>query len=65
MNVSETLFTAILSMDSYNRGYNAGIINGSLSEIKNISRIGNAEITYTLADADLLALLWQIGARLV
>ena len=54
MNISETLFTAILSMDSYNRGYNAGIINGSLTEIRGTSRIGNAEISNTLADADLL-----------
>ena len=60
MAISPNLFLAILSMDSYNRGYNAGVSDGGendtdgLGETKDVSRIGNSKISYTLADADLL-----------
>jgi hypothetical protein len=33
MTISSELFMAILSMDSYNRGYNAGIEDGGLSDM--------------------------------
>lgn len=40
MTISPELFTAILSMDSYNRGYNAGIENGGQSGIDGLGETG-------------------------
>lgn len=52
MAISKELFLAILSMDSYNRGYGAGI--AGLSESSNGSaKIGNATISKTLANFDM------------
>lgn len=45
MTISPELFMAILSMDSYNRGYDAGI-----SGLSENGGIGNATITTTLSD---------------
>ena len=56
MTISKDLFLAILSMDSYNRGYEAGIADGGngdpdgLGETKDVSKIGNA--TVSLAPKD-------------
>ncbi|WP_417807609.1 hypothetical protein [Thioclava sp.] len=59
MAISKELFLAILSMDSYNRGYGAGISDGGkddpdgLGEVKGTSAVGSATVSYTIADADL------------
>jgi len=45
MTISPELFMAILSMDSYNRGYDAGI-----SGLSESGGLGNATITTTLSD---------------
>lgn len=45
MTISPELFMAIFSMDSYNRGYDAGI-----SGLSENGGIGNATITTTLSD---------------
>lgn len=42
MTVSDDLFLAILSMDSYNRGYDGGI--GGISDTTG-TRIGNATVS--------------------
>lgn len=44
MTISKDLFLAILSMDSYNRGYNAGINFGPGSDG---APIGNATVSRT------------------
>ena len=46
MTLDPKLMTAILAMDSYNRGYNAGIDFGINPDIANIG-IGNAQTTIT------------------
>ncbi len=48
MTVSKDLMYAILSMDSYNRGYGAGI---NLSDAKG-EKIGTAEISKRIQDID-------------
>ncbi len=45
MTMSPELFMSILSMDSYNRGYDAGI-----SGLSESGGLGNATITTTLSD---------------
>jgi hypothetical protein len=49
MTISKDLFLSILSMDSYNRGYGAGITG--LSDAKN-TQIGNASISLRIQDID-------------
>ena len=52
MSISQELMYAILSMDSYNRGYNTGI--AGLSEASDGSvQIGTATVSYNLEDAQL------------
>ncbi len=55
MTISKDLFLAILSMDAYNRGYNAGISDGSQVDSNGVdhglgdaigTKIGNAEIVH-------------------
>jgi hypothetical protein len=56
MSISKDLFLAILSMDSYNRGYAAGIgdtADGLGSSSDGSISIGNAEIIFNLEDANL------------
>jgi hypothetical protein len=45
MAISDDLFRAILAMDAYNRGYNAGIGSGPLGLGGVGSQIGNATVT--------------------
>jgi hypothetical protein len=42
MSISEDLFMAILSMDSYNRGYNAAIEDGILGDDGKPDGLGEA-----------------------
>jgi hypothetical protein len=49
MALSKDLFLAILSMDAYNRGYNAGINFGAGSDAFRVE-IGNASILKNAAD---------------
>jgi hypothetical protein len=49
MALSKDLFLAILSMDTYNRGYSAGINFGAGSDALGV-RIGNASILKNAAD---------------
>ena len=54
MTISSELFLAILSMDSYNRGYGAGIgttTDGLGSNSNGSVQIGTATLTYNLEDA--------------
>ncbi|WP_027155594.1 hypothetical protein [Mesorhizobium sp. WSM2561] len=52
MSISQEFFLSILAMDSYNRGYDAGI--GGLSERSDGSiSIGNATISIKLSDLDM------------
>jgi len=51
MTISDELFKAILSMDSYNRGYEAGINFGTNSDINGV-KLGNATILKTKGDAE-------------
>jgi hypothetical protein len=51
MPISKDLFLAILSMDSYNRGYNAGITFGENSDALG-GAIGNATIAATRGQSD-------------
>ncbi len=56
MTVSKDLFLAILSMDSYNRGYGAGIgetTDGLGSASDGSVKIGAATVSYNLEDAGL------------
>jgi hypothetical protein len=46
MSISPELFLAILSMDAYNRGYNAGIGNNTVG-LGTTGQIGNATIQAT------------------
>jgi hypothetical protein len=65
--MSKDLFLAILAMDSYNRGYNAGV--GGLSDAKDIE-VGSAKIvrasssfeTSEEVEAGFYALAYDIGA---
>jgi 4-diphosphocytidyl-2C-methyl-D-erythritol kinase len=70
MTISKDLFLSILAMDSYNRGYNAGV--GGLSDSKG-TKIGSATISTLLSDvaqgfeakaqsAGFYALAYDIGA---
>lgn len=51
MAISKDLFLSILSMDSYNRGYGAGINFGVNSDALN-TKIGEAKITKSKGDAE-------------
>ena len=52
MAISKDLFLSILSMDAYNRGYNAGI-NG-LSELSNgTAKLGPVQVVASLENFDL------------
>ena len=59
MAISKDVFLSILAMDSYNRGYGAGISDAGdsdpdgLGETKNVSTVGTAIVSYTITDADL------------
>jgi hypothetical protein len=46
MAISSELFLAILAMDSYNRGYNAGL-GGPVDGLGKTGQIGNASIGQT------------------
>lgn len=54
MTISKDLFLAILSMDSYNRGYGAGLAENGQNDPDGLdvhgSQIGNASISTTLSD---------------
>jgi hypothetical protein len=52
MTISSELFMAILSMDSYNRGYNSGIEDGGVSNSDGLgstigTKIGNASCWFS------------------
>lgn len=51
MTISDDLFRAILAMDVYNRGYNAGVDLGPASDVAGV-QIGNASISKTKGDAE-------------
>ncbi|MEE9313197.1 MAG: hypothetical protein V3V02_00980 [Rhizobiaceae bacterium] len=60
MTISKELFSAILAMDAYNRGYGAGISDGKglkdakgndIDGLGETGKIGSATISHTLADA--------------
>ncbi|MEX3012039.1 hypothetical protein [Hoeflea sp. TYP-13] len=51
MSISKDLFLAILSMDSYNRGYNAGIDFANSDASDGSAEIGTATVSYNLNDA--------------
>jgi hypothetical protein len=54
MAISKDLFLSILSMDAYNRGYKPSI--AGLDETSNGSaQIGNATVTFNLANAGIAA----------
>ena len=56
MTISKDLFLAILSMDSYNRGYGAGIgaaPDGLGSASDGSVHVGAATVSYNLEDAGL------------
>ncbi len=61
MSVSHTLFTAILSMDAYNRGYNSGVQRSGTSDsagLGEIGKIGDASIL-TRVDAGISSAQYQ------
>lgn len=71
MAISKDLFLSILAMDSYNRGYDAGISNGGDEDSDGLGRIGSKIGTATVvADdnsseaqaASFYAIAYDIGA---
>lgn len=74
MTANSNLLKAILSMDSYNRGYNAGLIFGSDSNsseaIDGVTKIGNYTIyrssnTQAAADIGFYGIAYQVGNEVV
>jgi len=77
MAISKDLFLAILAMDSYNRGYGAGLSDGGNDDpegLGEVGRVGNARLLDPLSlgrdsnklgqwqDAGFYALAYDIGA---
>lgn len=68
--MNSTLFKAILAMDSYNRGYNAGINLGEKDALGNFLKIGNATIYDTRGDTaaqaiGFYAIAYKMGAETI
>ena len=71
MTISKELFLSILAMDSYNRGYNAGIADEGQGDADGLGRvgsqIGNATVTAdnnttTAQSAGFYAVAYTVGA---
>ena len=53
MTISKDLFLAILSMDSYNRGYGAGLSDGGLNDPDGLGETGHIGSAALITRADL------------
>ncbi|MGO6982523.1 hypothetical protein [Rhizobium leguminosarum] len=66
MTISKDLFLSVLALDSYNRGYHSGIAVSfdtavGLGDTPDISRIGSATVSYTIADAGISTAAFDTG----
>jgi hypothetical protein len=67
MPISNDLFLAILSMDSYNRGYNAGVrgLTGTSSSNAKLGRATNADTEPNAFDVSFFTRFYTLDAKTI